>query len=186
MSRAAAAGGGRGAAEGPEAMPAERSIPKADGGMPQAPRSSDVNAVISNTALSGDIVNGNSEAGELTVTLENATLTGAVTTASVEYARGPGGEEITMQTPHLYPLIGEVKNTYCATGNANGAAVSVDKKSKWIVDKTAYLKELSIAKKGTVTAPDGYSVTMTVDGAKTPLRAGTYKGQIVLEVKKDM
>ncbi|MGD8837728.1 MAG: hypothetical protein PVJ19_22490 [Desulfobacteraceae bacterium] len=34
----------------------------------------------------------------------------------------------------------------------------------------------------TITAPEGYKVTMTVDGAKKKIKAGAYKGQIVLSV----
>jgi hypothetical protein len=164
--------------------PGEDAFASADGGMPQAPRSNDVSAVFRNMTLSGDMVNGNTDAGALAVALKNATLTGAVTTAAVEFALGPNGEEITMQTPHLYKLIGEVKNTYCFTGNAHGAKVSVDADSKWIVDKTSYLTRLEIAQKGTVKAPEGYSIVMTVDGKKTDLKKGSYKGNIVLEVVK--
>jgi hypothetical protein len=180
MSRAAASR----AAEGGGGAPTEEAFAEADGGMPQAPRSNDVNAVFSNMTLEGDMVNGNTESGALTVSLKNATLTGAVTTATVDFALGPDGEEITMQTPHLYQLIGEVKNSYCETGNAHGAEVSVDADSKWIVDKTSYLTRLDIAKKGTVKAPEGYSIVMTVDGKETRLKKGSYEGNIVLEVVK--
>ncbi len=176
-SRAAATGGGegRGEAERGDAFPA-------DGGMPVTEQGKDVNAVFSNTTLTGDIVNGNTEAGAVSVTLKNATLAGAVTTAAVELAKGPNGEEITMQTPNLYPLIGEVKNTYGATGSAYGVAVSLDKKSRWVVGKTSYITKLTIAQKGTVVAPEGHRLVMTVDGKETPISVGTYSGRIVLEV----
>ncbi len=175
----AAAASGAGEGRGGEA-PADE-FP-ADGGMPVEETSSDVNAVFSNTTLTGDVVNGNTGAGALTVTLKNATLEGAITTADIELAKGPNGEEITMETPHLYQLIGEVKNTYGATGSAHGVTVSLDKKSQWVVAKTSYLTKLKIAKKGTVVAPEGYKVVMTVDGKETPIGAGTYSGHIVLAV----
>jgi hypothetical protein len=144
----------------------------------------DVDATLSNTTLTGDIVNGNTDAHGVNVTLKNATLTGAITTADVEMAKGPNGEEITMETPHLYQLIGEVKNTYGATDAAYGLAVSLDKESKWIVGKTSYLTKLTIAKKGTVIAPEGYRLVMTLDGIETLLGSGDYNGKIVLAIEK--
>jgi hypothetical protein len=66
----------------------------------------------------------------------------------------------------------------------NGIIVSLDADSKWIVDKTSYLTRLTIAKDGAVVAPKGYNVTMKIDGINKPIKAGTYKGKIVLTVVK--
>jgi len=62
--------------------------------------------------------------------------------------------------------------------------VSLYGDSTWVVDKTSYLNSLSIAKGAAITAPEGYSVTMTVNGVKKTIGAGTYKGKIVLTVNK--
>ena len=146
---------------------------------------SDVNATFSNMTLNGDIINGNTASGALTVTFKNARITGAITTAAVEHVLGPNGEEITMEHPELYYLIGEVTNTYCAIPeDAHGLMVSLDADSTWIVGKTSYLTGLNIADGAAVKAPEGYSVTLTVDGVETPNKAGTYKGNIVLTVTK--
>jgi hypothetical protein len=181
--------GGPGAAPGGEAPAAG-----ARGGAPrpEGPEgtfvptviSNDINATFRNVTLKGDIINGDTANCPVNVTFEKANITGAITTATVTNALGPNGEEITMNTPHLYKLIGEVKNAYCATDAKNGIKVSLDGNSKWVVDKTSYLTGLTIAEDGIITAPNGFNVTMTVDGVKTPIKAETYKGKIVLMVTK--
>ena len=62
--------------------------------------------------------------------------------------------------------------------------VSLDENSIWIVDETSYLTGLTIAEGAVMKAPDGYIVTMTIDGVKKPIAAGAYEGQIVLKVTK--
>ena len=52
------------------------------------------------------------------------------------------------------------------------------------MDKTSYLTHLTIGKNGSVSAPKGYKVTMTVNGTETHLNEGTYDGEIVLKVTK--
>jgi hypothetical protein len=176
----APAGGARGAAP---AGGAPAGGPPAGGGTAaRAARSSDVNATFRNVTLKGDIINGNTAECPVSVTFEKATITGAITTATVKHALGPNGEEITMKTPQFYKLIGEVTNTYSATDDKYGITVSLDADSKWVVDETSYLTSLTIANGASITAPEGYSVTMTVNGIKKTIGAGTYKGKIVLTV----
>ena len=146
--------------------------------------SSDINAIFRNVSLTGDIINGDTASCPVNITFEKASIKGAITTAIVTNALGPNGEEITMKTPQLYKLIGEVSNTYGATDEKYGIAISLNSGSRWVVDKTSYLTGLTLAKGATVTAPTGYNVTMTVDGVKTPIEAGTYRGKIVLLVSK--
>jgi len=66
----------------------------------------------------------------------------------------------------------------------NGVIVSFDKDSVWTVAGTSYLTSLTIADGAKITAPKGYSVTMTVDGAAKAIKTGAYKGNIVLKVTK--
>jgi len=146
--------------------------------------SSDVSAAFSNMTLNGDIINGNTTFRAMTVNFKNATITGAITTATVKHALGPKGEEITSKTPELYHLVGEVNNTYCATNEKYGVNVSLDGKSTWIVGKTSYLTSLTVAEGATIKAPKGDSVTLTVDGVETAIKPGTFKGKIVLKVTK--
>jgi hypothetical protein len=162
---------------GAEGLPSE-------GSAAPAVKNSDVNAIFSNMSLTGDIINGNTASGAVNVSFKKAVITGAITTATVQLARGPNGEEITMQTPELYKLIGEVTNTYCATNDKYGVSVSLDADSKWIVDKTSCLDGITIAKGAEIIAPEGSSITMTVNGAKKMISPGEYKGRIVLTVDK--
>jgi hypothetical protein len=120
--------------------------------------------------LSGDIVNATS--GTVNVSLENTDITGAITTATATSAG-----TISQDT---YYNVGAVTNTYEETGY--GMTVSLDSTSNWIVDTTSYLTGLTVASGATVTAPSGYTVSMTVDGAPTTIAAGTYSGDIVLTV----
>jgi hypothetical protein len=146
--------------------------------------SRDVNAAFSNMTLKGDIINGDTVASAMDVTFRNATITGAITTAIARHATGPNGEDVDLKHPELYKLIGSVINTFCDTKEKFGVKVTLDEKSSWVVDKTSYLTGLTIARDANITAPKGYSVTMTVDGAEKPIKAGDYKGKIVLTVKK--
>jgi hypothetical protein len=169
----------------PEEMPGEDApaeAPSADGRAPRNTRSG-TDAVFRNVTLAGDIFNSNTAAEPLNVALEKATVTGAISTATAVHALGPNGEPITMETPALYYLIGEVTNTPAPKpADSNGLAVSLDGDSGWVVDETCYLTGLTLADGAIVTAPEGASVTMTVDGKVTPIGPGTYSGQIVLAV----
>ena len=64
----------------------------------------------------------------------------------------------------------------------NGLIVSFDKDSVWTVAGTSYLTSLTVAEGAVVKAPDGKTLTMTVDGVKTKIAPGTYTGKIVITV----
>ena len=51
---------------------------------------------------------------------------------------------------------------------------------KW--DEGARGPGLTLAEGAEITAPEGYRVTMMVDGKKTDITAGTYEGAIVITV----
>jgi hypothetical protein len=140
-----------------------------------------VTATFKNTTLTGDIVTSMTSESDVDVSFENATITGAITTATGVHAKGPNGEELVMQDdPVLYTLIGCVDHTYCTTEDEHGMKVALDGKSKWVVDETSYITSLTLAEGATIIGPDGAAVTMTVDGKKTAIKAGTYEGKIVL------
>jgi hypothetical protein len=106
----------------------------------------DVNAAFSNMTLDGDIINGFTASGSVNVIFKNASITGAITTATTEHLL-MNGEEITMETPEYYYFIGEVKNNFCAKPeDPHGVSVSLDAGSKWIVDRTSYITSLTIEK----------------------------------------
>jgi len=140
-----------------------------------------VTAIFKNTTLDGDIVTSMTSESDVDVSFENATITGAITTATGVHAKGPNGEELVMQDdPALYTLIGCVDHTYCTTEDEHGMKVTLDGNSKWVVDETSYITSLTLAEGATITGPDGATVTMTVGGKKTAIKAGTYEGKIVI------
>ncbi len=64
----------------------------------------------------------------------------------------------------------------------NGVIVSFDKNSVWTVTGTSYLTSLTIDDGATIVAPSSKTLTMTVDGVKTKISPGAYKGKIVMAV----
>jgi hypothetical protein len=149
------------------------------GGMPGGGMrggSSDVTATFKNVTLKGDMVSSMTSESDVIVKFENATITGAITTAAATPVGEPSYEK--------YYLIGEVAHTYCATNDKYGIKTSLDGKSKWVVDKTSYLTDLALAEGAGIVAPEGYVVTMTVNGTPKQIKPGNYKGKIVLKVAK--
>jgi hypothetical protein len=145
--------------------------------------SNDQFTTVKNANLKGDFVNALTGKSAMSIALENSTVTGAITTATLTHVVGKSGEKLVMQDkPDLYYLIGEVNLTYAATNDAHGVEAKLDSKSAWFVDKTSFLSGLTIAPGAKVEANKGRKLTMTVDGVETPVKAGTYKGKIVLKI----
>lgn len=61
----------------------------------------------------------------------------------------------------------------------------VDADSTWVVSETTNLSSLTIGRRASITAPEGYGLTMTVDGVVTPIKFGTYKGKIALTLTEE-
>jgi hypothetical protein len=106
----------------------------------------------------------------------NAKVNGVISAATAAYREGvvlidasnPRELSIVTQTAH------EPVN--------NGVIVSFDKDSAWTVAGTSYLTSLTVAKGAIIKAPDGKTLTMTIDGVKTKIAPGTYTGKIVMTV----
>ena len=54
----------------------------------------------------------------------------------------------------------------------------------WSVDKTTILTGLTIGEGASIAAPEGYALTMTVDGAAKAIKAGKFEGKIMITVIK--
>jgi hypothetical protein len=151
----------------------------AGGGPPKAsPRiySGDVVAAFKNVNLRGDLIHAMKGVGDMVVTLENSTLTGAITTAVASPASGAAPTRETFHT------IGVVKNAFASSEEKYGLCLTVGSGSQWIVERTSYLNSLTLVAGATIKAPAGFSLSFTVDGARKALEPGSYSGKIVLSV----
>jgi hypothetical protein len=174
--------------EPPEGMEAPEGDEAQDGN--GSTQSNSLALTVRNSELSGDFVNGNTANGELVMALEQSTVTGAITTATSTpaylgvYEDAVAFFEAVTNTEGYvnYQLIGQVSNQYEATENDYGVELTIDSDSTWIVNQTSYLTALTLEQGDSISAPDGYTVTMTVDGVETEIEAGSYSGEIVLTV----
>jgi hypothetical protein len=57
---------------------------------------------------------------------------------------------------------------------------TIESRAKWTVTKKTILGALTINENAVLNAADGYLLIMTVDGVETPIKAGFYRGKIVL------
>jgi hypothetical protein len=65
-----------------------------------------------------------------------------------------------------------------------GVPTSFDAASAWAVTHDSYLSKLELAQGAKVEAREGYSLSMTINGKPTAIKAGSYSGKIVIAVKK--
>ena len=165
-------------------------------------------ANFSNMALKGDIINSCTGVqwkkaqdgkmylvgGDLLVNLKNVTMSGAITTSTHKDWFALNGVDNSMMSPFdpanakYAQYIGLGTDTYGAPDNdgdgkvdAYGLKATLDATSKWTVTKTSYLTGLTF-ESGTIQAPKGYRLSMTVNGAPVLMQGGTYTGSIVLAV----
>jgi hypothetical protein len=118
---------------------------------------------------------GNAAGKNLVLKLERANITGLITASRARHAKS-------IITSEDYKMLGEVTNRPGPAVN-NGVILSMDA-STWTVTGTSYLTSLTIDEVSVVKAPEGSKVTMTVDGVPTAIKAGSYKGNIVITVTK--
>src|SRR5208283_3499220 len=74
----------------------------------------------------------------------------------------------------------------CVADSAIAASRAIEAGAKWEVTETTTLTELTIGEGATITAPQGRTLTMTVDGVEMPVKSGTYKGNIVLTLAESI
>jgi hypothetical protein len=129
-----------------------------------------------NNPMEGGISSGSKNLG---LTFNNASITGVISAS----------DALHYYISKYYPKIGikdmmafnRVINTPSAAVN-NGVIVTLTNGSKWTVTGTSYLTTLVLDSSSSVTVRKGSSVSMTVDGAAKEIKAGTYKGNIVITV----
>ncbi|MEP9385162.1 hypothetical protein [Nocardioides sp. KR10-350] len=124
--------------------------------------------------LAGDFYNGMREGKNMALTFDGSTVRGVISSSVTKHNQST-------ITSADYRQLGVVSNTTGAVVN-NGVIVDLTGHSTWTVAGTSYLSKLTIDSGSKVVAPKGKQVTMTVDGVATPIAAGTYTGNIALNV----
>jgi hypothetical protein len=94
--------------------------------------------------------------------------------------------DITALRPALYLSAAVFLASAAAAYADNEAIPTLTAGSKWVVAKTTSLSTLTIPVGASVTASEGHSLTMTVDGIGTTIAPGSYKGNVVLTVTDDI
>ncbi len=108
--------------------------------------------------------------------LKNVQLEGVVSSAMQTYREG-----LYVIEPINRLELSNVTQTPAPTVN-NGVVVTLDEKSAWIVTGTSYLTSLTLAEGAVLTAPEGKTLVMTIDGVPTAVQSGSYTGKIVLTI----
>jgi hypothetical protein len=107
----------------------------------------------------------------LVLAFDDASITGRITASSAKHVKNPIG-------PADYQSLGEVRNTPQPAIN-NGVVVSL-RHATWVVTGTSYLTGLTLDADSVVKSAKGRPTVMKVDGVVVPLKAGTYRGNIVI------
>ena len=128
--------------------------------------------------------------GKGTVNLENCTgASGLVTNGTINFAATDFAGSFAAGSKGLWDgetgyvdANGEFtyRNGNYTNAEASGAVASFTDGSVWTVTHDSYLAGLTLGADASVVGADGAALTMTVNGAETPLTAGTYEGEIVI------
>ena len=118
-------------------------------------------------------------AKNLGLNLDGSSITGVISSAAQKYRDG-----LTRITEDNRLELSNITQTAAPTVN-NGVIVSLKNGSRWIVADTSYITAISLDADSAVTAPQGKTLTVTIDGAAASLvSGGSYRGMIKLEVKE--
>ncbi len=113
----------------------------------------------------------------LGLNLTGTTIEGIISSALQSYREG-----LTEITAANRTELSNITQKAAPTVN-NGVVLNLDASSRWIVTETSYITAITLEAGASVCAPEGRTLTVTVDGVETALTAGSYAGRIVLEVR---
>ena len=129
------------------------------------------------TATSGPAGEGVRTPRSLDVTLDGSAVTGAISLGSDTWAvtHFASGNTASQE-------IGYAEKTVLGSFHEDGFGLSLTLKdsSVWTVTEDSYLTALTVDAASSVVGADGKAVSMTVNGAETPITAGTYEGEIII------
>ncbi|MGI5459974.1 hypothetical protein ACQEWB_43810 [Streptomyces sp. CA-249302] len=147
-----------------------------------ATQSTDAKGTFTDIDLTGDFYNSVWGGGNASLQGQNLTLSFTGSTVEGVISASTAKHSVSTITSTEYREISEVTNTPSAVVN-NGVLVTLGAGSTWTVTGTSYLSSLTLASDASVTAPSGKTVTLTVDGTTTAIKAGsTYTGALTLTV----
>ena len=112
----------------------------------------------------------------LLLELRRARVEGVASSASQAYREGLGSIDESSRLE-----LSNVTQAAAPTVN-NGVVVRLDAESSWLVTGTCYLTGLELAPHAILKGHGGRALRMEVDGAETPVEAGSYRGRIVLRL----
>jgi hypothetical protein len=128
-----------------------------------------VKVKMSDMKAEGDILNEDYQR-DLYLSLTRTTLTGKIVSGTVDSWNAlckAKGFEAYIINPDGYKTV-------------HGVELTLDSGSSWNVTGESTLTALTIGNGAAIKAPAGKELTMTVNGAATPVAAGTYKGKILI------
>ncbi|MFV0441227.1 MAG: leucine-rich repeat protein [Lachnospirales bacterium] len=76
-----------------------------------------------------------------------------------------------------------LNGNYFGGTNNWGNTVTLDKDSSWTVTKDSYIGSLTIEQGASIKGYNNNELEMTVNGVPTPIKSGTYTGEIIISVK---
>ncbi len=139
--------------------------------------SGDLSGVPANLGTSGDSAAASSTSSTMNVTLDGASLTGAISSATIEMAISDG--KISFDN---IKEVGMIKGETLECNPYAKLNVELKNGSSWALDQDCSLMSLTLDDSSKIAGTDGQDVMMKVDGKETELKAGTYKGNIQLLV----
>jgi hypothetical protein len=132
-----------------------------------------VSAVLKDMTAAGNILHDDYQR-DMQLTLDNTTLTGSI-------EQGTYSSWKVLWAARNVTSADWLKDT--SWDGSNSLAVTLQNGSTWIITEDSTLTSLTISDDSTVSAPDGKTLVMTIDGKETPIQSGTYTGTIVISVK---
>ena len=172
-------------------------IHNSDGGSGTERTGAPPTVTIRNSGMSGNILNTAAMTGDeytatsgpagvgirtprsLEVTLDNSSVTGAISLGSDTWAvtHFASGNTASQE-------IGYAEETVLGPFHEDGFGLNLalENGSVWTVTENCWLTALTVDDASSVVGADGKPVSMTVDGVNTPIAAGSYTGEIVISL----
>jgi len=142
--------------------------------------------VLTNGNYKGNVFNGggyyNQAGNPLEVTIgKGAALAGAISLTETRHI-DETGKQNTHFTINEYYYLGHVANRNYRNGNS-AIAVNLKDGGKWTVTGESLISKL-VVDNGTIEGANGAGVVMKIGGKETPIKPGTYSGDIVISPAK--